>query len=156
VTIVYLLLALFLCLSQADSLPEKWSCGGKPDRVSNKQITRLKSREMDRRVVSCKMPRLTGNGDAKGPVVIEVLVNETGDAECLRAVTGHPIIRGAALEAVKQWKFKPLIVERRAKPYLGIIAVYVSWDANEMRKHCSALGKPNSGVLRRTGLGNHL
>jgi hypothetical protein len=151
-----LLLGLLLCLAQADSSPEKWSCGAKSDRVSDKQITHLKPREMDRRVLICKMPELTWNGDAKGTVVIEVLVNEAGGVECLKAIAGHPIIRGAALEAAKQWKFKPLIIERRASPYMGLISVYVSWDADDMKKHCPAHGKPNSGVRRSARLHGHL
>lgn len=70
---MYLLLAISLCLAQADSLPEKWDCEEKSDRVFDKQVTRLKPREMDQRVVSCKTPRLAGTVDAKGTVVIEVL-----------------------------------------------------------------------------------
>ena len=56
---------------------------------------------------------------------MEVPVNEEGDVECLRALTGHPAIRGAASEAAWEWKFKPLIVDGRAKTYAGFIAVNV-------------------------------
>ena len=49
---MFLLFAFLLGLAQADSLPQKWGCGEKSDRVSDKQVTRLKTREMDQRVVS--------------------------------------------------------------------------------------------------------
>ena len=153
---MHLLLAIMLCLAQAESLPEKWQCGETSNFAPDKQVTRLKPREMNQHVVTCKTPRLPGNVDATGTVVIEVAVNAAGDVECLRAISGHPIIRGAAVEAAKRWKFKPLIVGRAAKPYSGFIAVYVSWDAEEMEKHCPTHGKPNSSVLRSARIGGDL
>jgi len=153
---MYLLLAIMFCLAQAESLPEKWQCAETSDFAPDKQITRLKPREMNQHVVTCKTPRQPGNVDAKGTVVIEVVVNATGDVECVRAISGHPIIRGTALEAARRWKFKPLIVGRADKPYSGFIAVYVSWDAEEMEKHCPTHGKPNSSVQRSARIGGDL
>jgi TonB family protein len=153
---MYLLLAIMFYLAQAESLPEKWHCGETSDFAPDKQITRLKPREMNQHVVTCKTPRLSGNVDAKGTVVIEVVVNAAGDVECLRAISGHPIIRGAAVEAAKRWKFKPLIVGRAAKPFWGFIAVYVSWDAEEMDKHCPTHGNPSSSGQRSARIGSDL
>ncbi|HEV3468040.1 MAG TPA: TonB family protein [Pyrinomonadaceae bacterium] len=44
---------------------------------------------------------------ATGKVVVEVLVEEGGVA-CARAVSGHPLLRQAAVTAARKWKFKPL------------------------------------------------
>jgi Gram-negative bacterial TonB protein C-terminal len=130
-------LLLILCiLIQGESSPTKWDCVGKSDRAANKQITRLKTRDLNERVVSCKTPVLPGNVDATGAVLVEVLVNETGEVECLRAIDGPSIIRGAALAAAKKWKFKPLVVDGTAKPFSGFISVHVSWDVEDMEKHC--------------------
>jgi len=41
-------------------------------------------------------------------VNIDVVVNEFGDVVFARAIKGHTLLKDAAIEAVKQWKFKPL------------------------------------------------
>jgi hypothetical protein len=65
-------LAIAFCLAPAGSLPEKWQCREISDFALDKHVTRLKPREMNQHVVTCKTPRLPGNVDAKGTVVIEV------------------------------------------------------------------------------------
>ena len=49
---------------------------------------------------AAKAVRATGN------VVVEILVSESGDVECARLVSGHPLLRRAVTEAVKKWKFE--------------------------------------------------
>lgn len=141
-----ILVAIILCVVQAESAQREWKCLENTSVSPSKQIARLSAREMIDHVLTCKTPRLPGNVDAKGTVVIEVLVDATGGVACLRAISGHPIIREAALEAARSWKFKPRILDGTSAPYSGLIAVYVSWDVEEMEKHCPARAKPNSGV----------
>jgi hypothetical protein len=130
-----ILLVILFSFIQGDSSPSKWNCVA-DTQPPNTQVARLKPREINKRVLSCKTPVLPVNVDATGAVIIEVLVNETGDVACLRAISGESIIRGAALDAAKKWKFKPLVVNEAAKPYSGFIVVYVSWDVDSMEKHC--------------------
>ena len=42
-----------------------------------------------------------------GTVVVEVLVDERGNVSSARALSGHPVLQGAALSAAKRWKFEP-------------------------------------------------
>lgn len=42
-----------------------------------------------------------------GRVKIEVIVSPDGSVKKSRVVGGHPLLAGAALEAVKQWKYEP-------------------------------------------------
>ena len=42
-----------------------------------------------------------------GPVQVSVTINETGEVINAEAVSGHPLLRDAALNAARQWKFKP-------------------------------------------------
>jgi len=130
------LLLILLSLLQGDASPAKWDCAKQPDRTSDKQITRLKPKEVTERVVSCKAPVLAGNIDATGTVIVQVLVNERGEVECLAAITGPPVLSVPALEAAKKWTFKPLVVDGIPKPFSGLISLYVGWNADEVEKHC--------------------
>jgi TonB family protein len=44
---------------------------------------------------------------ASGPVQVQITVNEKGEVIEAMAVSGHPLLREAALEAARQWQFKP-------------------------------------------------
>ncbi len=50
----------------------------------------------------------------QGAVLLKVLVSETGDVDSVEVVSGDPALTQAALDAVKQWKFKPFI--KNGKP----------------------------------------
>jgi periplasmic protein TonB len=42
-----------------------------------------------------------------GTVVIDAIIDERGNVVQARAVSGHPLLLGAALRAVEQWKYEP-------------------------------------------------
>ena len=46
----------------------------------------------------------------QGTVVLKVQIDANGDVEDLSVVSGHPMLAPAALEAVKQWKYKPFLL----------------------------------------------
>ena len=53
------------------------------------------------------------SGDAahiRGEVVFKALIGKDGSIENLQAVSGHPMLIPAAIEAVKQWKYKPYLL----------------------------------------------
>jgi len=41
---------------------------------------------------------------------MEAVINKEGLIESLRVVTGHPLLNQAALDAVKQWKYRPTML----------------------------------------------
>jgi protein TonB len=40
-------------------------------------------------------------------VILQARISKTGSIEDLHAVSGHPILVQAALDAVRQWQYKP-------------------------------------------------
>jgi len=46
----------------------------------------------------------------QGEVVLQALIDKTGDVEKLTLVSGHPLLAPAAIAAVKQWKYKPYLL----------------------------------------------
>ncbi len=47
--------------------------------------------------------------NVEGEVVVEIVVDASGRVERVRAVSGHPMLRGAAIDAARQWTFTPAV-----------------------------------------------
>jgi TonB family protein len=60
--------------------------------------------------VSPVYPPLARQARIQGLVVMKVLISKTGDVENIQLVSGHPILAPSAIEAVKQWKYKPYLL----------------------------------------------
>jgi len=56
-------------------------------------------------------PELARKMNITGTVKVEVVVAPNGSVKDAKVVGGHPVLAGAALEAVKKWKFEPAAVE---------------------------------------------
>jgi protein TonB len=52
-------------------------------------------------------PPLARQARIQGTVVLQAVIGKDGNIQGLKVVSGHPMLAPAALEAVKQWKYKP-------------------------------------------------
>ena len=52
-------------------------------------------------------PPLARQARIQGMVVLQAVIGKDGTIQNLRVVSGHPMLAQAALEAVKQWRYKP-------------------------------------------------
>ena len=52
-------------------------------------------------------PPIAKNARIQGQVLLQAVISKTGVVENLHAVSGHPMLIPAAVEAVKQWRYKP-------------------------------------------------
>ena len=62
------------------------------------------------RKVQPSYPPLARQARIQGTVVLQAQISKTGDIENLQLVSGHPMLAPAAIEAVKQWKYKPYLL----------------------------------------------
>ncbi len=46
----------------------------------------------------------------QGVVVLQATITKTGEVDQLRVIGGPPLLQGAALDAVKQWQYRPFLV----------------------------------------------
>jgi TonB family protein len=60
--------------------------------------------------VSPVYPAMARKGRIQGVVVLQVEINKSGDVENLQVISGHPVLAGAAIDAVKQWKYMPYLL----------------------------------------------
>jgi periplasmic protein TonB len=59
------------------------------------------------RPVEPEYPLLVQQSQVQGSVVLHARINKDGAVQSLQVVSGPDILTTAALEAVKQWRFKP-------------------------------------------------
>jgi protein TonB len=52
-------------------------------------------------------PELARKAGIEGRVTVKVLINTKGNVEKVEVVKGHPMLNDAAIDAAKEWKFKP-------------------------------------------------
>ena len=50
----------------------------------------------------------------QGMVVLKVRISKDGDVIDMKLVSGHPALAQAAIDAVKQWKYKPYLLNGEA------------------------------------------
>jgi protein TonB len=59
------------------------------------------------RQVKPTYPALARSARIQGQVVLQAVISKDGSIENLHLISGHPMLAPAAIEAVKQWKYKP-------------------------------------------------
>ncbi len=55
-------------------------------------------------------PPLAKQARISGAVILQAVIGKDGSIQGLKAVSGHPMLIPSALDAVKQWKYKPYIL----------------------------------------------
>ena len=55
-------------------------------------------------------PSLARSARVQGTVVLSAIISKAGTIENLRALSGHPMLVAAAIEAVSQWRYRPYIL----------------------------------------------
>lgn len=59
-------------------------------------------------------PPLARQARIQGTVVLTVVVSRDGDVQDISLFSGHPMLAPAAIEAVKQWKYRPYLLNGEA------------------------------------------
>jgi protein TonB len=59
------------------------------------------------RKVQPAYPPLAKQARISGAVVLQAVIGKDGTIQNLRAVSGHPMLIQSAIDAVRQWKYKP-------------------------------------------------
>ncbi len=55
-------------------------------------------------------PPLAKTARIQGTVILHAIISKQGNVENLNVISGHPMLVQGALDAVKQWKYKPYIL----------------------------------------------
>ena len=74
-------------------------------RVSSGVVTGLKIHD-----VKPNYPPLARQARIQGKVVLQAQISKEGNIINLQLISGHPMLAPAAIEAVKQWKYRPYLL----------------------------------------------
>jgi protein TonB len=68
-------------------------------------------------------PPLAVQAHVEGVVVLEALVDREGHVEDVRVLRSIPLLDRAAMDAVRQWRYAPLLVEGHPARFLLAVTV---------------------------------
>jgi protein TonB len=60
--------------------------------------------------VQPEYPALAKQARVQGSVVLKAIIGKSGKIENLQVISGHPMLTASALQAVRQWQYKPYIL----------------------------------------------
>jgi TonB family protein len=72
------------------------------------------------------MPPLLRSAEIEGFVSVDILVNDKGRVSCARLVSGHPLQAGSAIDAAKDWTFRPIKQNGKAVWFYGHLRFHFS------------------------------
>jgi TonB family protein len=82
------------------------------DEILSKNLIQISQSEAMKRVIHCEppiIPDLLRRANFKGNVVLEIVVDPTGKVICIKALSGHSLFKGSAIDAVNKWSFQPML-----------------------------------------------
>ena len=92
-------------------------------------------------------PKVARQGRVEGIVILEAKVDEQGNVIDARLLRSIPVLDQAAVDAVKQWKYEPMVVD--GKPRKALITVTVRFMLDEAENR--AMSKFAQGAVRAEG-----
>ena len=92
-----------------------------PEAPTRRLPTHLKPQLVRR--VNPVYPHTALKAHIQGEVLLEVVTDQKGNVKKVTAVSGHPLLEKAAVKAVKQWKYKPYLVDGEPKPVIFYVTI---------------------------------
>ncbi len=75
------------------------------------------------RKIEPSYPELAKRARVQGKVVLVVTVDEEGNVADIKITSGHPLLDEAAINAVKQWKYSPTLLNGEPVPVIATVTV---------------------------------
>jgi protein TonB len=80
-----------------------------PPRIAPVRISHMSEGDLIRKVLPA-YPPLARMARIQGQVLLQAVISKEGVIENLRVVSGHPMLAPAAIEAVRQWRYRPYVL----------------------------------------------
>ena len=79
--------------------------------------------------VEAVYPELAKRARVSGNVILRITITEEGSVKDIRVVNGHPLLSGAAVEAVKQWRYMPAMQDGEHIPVTTQVTIIFKMGA---------------------------
>jgi TonB family protein len=88
----------------------------------------LDSKQLKSRSIHCEAPKSPSMSkiSVEGTAKLSMLVNPAGTVDCIRVVAGHPFITDSAIEAAKNWQFRPVIRNGKQLAFYGLLEFHIT------------------------------
>jgi protein TonB len=73
--------------------------------------------------VSPQYPALARAAHQQGVVILETVIDKEGAVETVRVLRGYPLLDQAAIDAVRQWRFAPALLNGQPVPVVMTVTV---------------------------------
>ncbi len=103
------------------------------------------------RKIQPEYPPVAKAAVAQGSVQVEITVGENGQVMSAEVVSGHPLLRQSAIDAARQWQFKPTELSGKPVKVEGLISFNYVLDksANTSPPEKTATAVPSSFSFER-------
>ena len=106
------------------------------------------------RQVRPRYPALAKQVRIQGTVILEAVISKRGFVENLRVVKGHPLLIQRALDAVKQWRYKPTVLNGVPVEVITRITVNINSGLSSDERMWIAEGEYIKKLLRAAEQGD--
>jgi len=107
------------------SPPPEPESTAKPDAEPIRISDGVEQARLIRQVVP-SYPPLALKAHVQGVVVLDAIISKEGTIESLRVISGHPLLTSAAMDAVKQWVYRPTLLN--GEPTVVVTTVTVNFS----------------------------
>ncbi|MFN0085717.1 MAG: energy transducer TonB [Blastocatellia bacterium] len=98
-------------------------------------------------------PPVAKAAQAEGAVQVQIVISETGEVTEATAISGHPLLRDAAVLAARQWEFKPTELAGKAVKVQGVLTFNFTLAKKAEEKLLEMRGPGEPGAYARQGGG---
>ncbi len=100
--------------------PMDYNTTGGPN---NNQVVTVVTKPKLIRSAAPNYPRVAEKSQVQGAVVVRAVTDIYGRVIEARAVSGHPLLKKAAIDAVKKWVYEPYIISGIPKPVSFVVTI---------------------------------
>ena len=110
----------------SDASPSKPTCSSTEQSFDSPEAVRVPSEQLYAKAKERPLPPyppIAKAARAESTVIVEILVSKAGDVICARSLSGHPLLRAAAIAAALKWKFESIEASGNLVKAVGTVAI---------------------------------